>query len=255
MIDEDSDELEEISLSSREPSFLNTFHQGRLHGALARKLGVKILSGTYKSNEILPNEVEASNIHEISRSGYREAIRILASKGLVDSKPKLGTRVTERDRWNILDPEVLGWMFETEPSKDFVTGLFELRLITEPAAAALAAERRTDQDVELMRDSLEIMKQYSLADERGRKADLEFHNYLMKSTKNEALISLSTSISAAVAWTTIFKQRAGDLPRDPLPDHIAVFEAIERKDSSSARWCMETLVRMALKDTHASMNN
>ena len=247
------DGMTNITVNEREPAFLFNLHQGRLHGALARKIGINILSGEHKSGDILPNEMEASNNHDISRSGYREAIRILAAKGLVESRPKLGTRVTERSRWNILDPEVLGWMFASEPSAEFVNSLFELRLITEPAAAALAAERRTQSDIDKMAACLEVMKEYTLATEIGRNADLEFHACLMGATKNEALTSLSTSIGAAVAWTTIFKQRQNALPRDPLPDHIAVFEAIERKDANYARWCMETLVRMALKDTHASM--
>lgn len=246
-------ELDDANSTEREPAFLFNLHQGRLHGALARKIGINILSGVHKSGDILPNEMEASASHDISRSGYREAIRILAAKGLVESKPKLGTRVSQRVRWNILDPEVLGWMFASEPSAEFVNSLFELRLITEPAAAALAAERRTQADIDKMAACIEVMKKHTLATEIGRNADLEFHDCLMGATKNEALASLSTSIGAAVAWTTIFKQRQNELPRDPLPDHIAVFEAIERKDANYARWCMETLVRMALKDTHASM--
>lgn len=228
--------------------------QGRLHGALAHNLGVQILNGTYKSGDILPNEIESSESLDISRSAYREAIRILASKGMVESRPKIGTRVTERERWNILDPEVLGWMFETEPSEDFIKGLFELRLITEPAAAALAAERRTPAQVERMRKALEIMSAETLATEAGRSADLEFHHTLMHATHNEALASLSTTIGAAVSWTTRYKQRHQSLSRDPIPDHARVFEAIERGDASAARWCMESLVRMALEDTQKSMS-
>jgi len=229
--------------------------QGRLHGALAHRLGVNILNGVYKSGDILPNEIESSSSLEISRSAYREAIRILAAKGMVESRPKTGTRVTERARWNLLDPEVLGWMFETEPSETFIKALFELRLITEPAAAELAAHRRSEADVERMREALAVMARETLTTEVGRRADLEFHHTLIHATGNEALASLSSSIEAAVSWTTRYKARHNVLTRrDPVPDHERVFEAIARKDAGAARWCMESLVRMAHEDTMRIIN-
>jgi DNA-binding FadR family transcriptional regulator len=229
--------------------------QGRLHGALAHRLGVNILNGAYKSGDTLPNEIESSSSLDISRSAYREAIRILAAKGMVESRPKTGTRVTERARWNLLDPEVLGWMFETEPSETFIKALFELRLITEPAAAELAAQRRSEADVQQMRDALAVMKRETLTTEAGRRADLEFHHTLIHATGNEALASLSSSIEAAVSWTTRYKARHNVLERrDAIPDHERVFEAIARKDAGAARWCMESLVRMAHEDTMRIIN-
>ncbi|MEI9904762.1 MAG: FadR/GntR family transcriptional regulator [Asticcacaulis sp.] len=234
--------------------FRNLLSQGRLHGVLAHRLGVDILRGVYASGEILPNEIEASSTLEISRSAYREAIRILAAKGMVESRPKTGTRVTERSRWNILDPEVLGWMFETEPSESFILNLFELRLITEPTAASLAAQRRDKGHLETMDHALIVMARETLATEAGRQADLDFHDALMRATGNEALASLSSSIGAAVAWSTRYKQRVEALARDPVPDHRSVFEAVARGDANDARWCMESLVRLALHDTQRSMS-
>ncbi len=228
--------------------------QGRLHGALAHRLGVEILRGVLKSGEVLPSEIESSSSLAISRSAYREAMRILAAKGMVESRPKAGTRVTERSRWNLLDPEVLRWMFEAEPSEAFILGLFELRLITEPAAAALAAQRRNEGHLKIMDEALKVMDFETLATEAGRQADLDFHDALMHASGNEALASLSSSIGAAVAWSTRYKQRIKALERDPVPDHRAVYNAIRRADAKDARWCMESLVRLALHDTQRSMS-
>ncbi|MDC7685013.1 FadR/GntR family transcriptional regulator [Asticcacaulis sp. BYS171W] len=244
--------LRRTPVSDQAQSFGLTF-QGRLHGALAHRLGVDILKGVYAPGQVLPNEIDSSSTLDISRSAYREAIRILAAKGMVESRPKAGTKVTERKRWNILDPEVLGWMFETEPSEDFIKGLFELRLITEPAAAELAALRRTEAHLKQMDAALDVMEAETLATEAGRRADLEFHDALMNATGNEALASLSHSIGAAVAWSTRFKQRSGPLLRDPVPDHRRVYDAIKRQDAGAARWCMESLIRMALDDTQRTM--
>jgi DNA-binding FadR family transcriptional regulator len=252
-MDDIYDEGDPLNTGPLDTAFANQMPQGRLHGALAHRLGVDILKGVYPSGETLPNEIDSSASLEISRSAYREAIRILAAKGLVESRPKTGTRVTERKRWNLLDPEVLRWMFETEPSETFILSLFELRLITEPVAASLAAQRRTDRHLEIMDKALIVMAEETLATEAGRQADLDFHNALMQATGNEALASLSSSISAAVAWSTRYKQRVKALERDPVPEHRAVYEAIARGDASDARWCMESLVRLALHDTQRSM--
>ena len=92
----------------------------RIHGVIAHDLGVAIVSGQYKPGEILQNEIDFSERLEVSRSAYREAIRILAAKGLVESRPKTGTRVNPEARWNLLDPDVLAWSFETEPSPSLV---------------------------------------------------------------------------------------------------------------------------------------
>lgn len=226
----------------------------RLHGSIARDLGVAIVSGRYAPGHVLANEVEASEQLKVSRSAYREAIRILAAKGLVDSRPKTGTRVNAKNRWNLLDPEVLAWIFETEPSDEFLKGLFELRMIVEPSAAALAAERRSDRQVERMRQALIAMQHHTLGSEAGRAADRDFHDAVLEATGNDALISLSSSIGAAVRWTTIFKQRKRELARDPMPEHWKVFDAIVAQRPPEAREAMERLVGLALDDTRAVLD-
>jgi len=226
----------------------------RIHGAIAKTLGVAIVSGQYAPGDILNNEIDSSELLNVSRSAYREAVRILAAKGLVESRPKTGTRISPKARWNLLDPEVLAWFFESEPSEDFLRGLFELRMIVEPAAAALAAERRDEAQVERMRNALIVMQQQTLATEAGQAADRDFHDTVLEATGNAPLFTLSSSIGAAVRWTTIFKQRNRGLPRDPMPDHWRVFDAIAAGRPEQARQAMEKLVSLALDDTRASID-
>lgn len=221
----------------------------RLHGSIARDLGVQIVTGRYKEGEILGNEVLASDRLQVSRGAYREAVRILAAKGLVESRPKVGTRVSEVENWHLLDPDVISWIFEFEPSEKMVVDLFELRQSVEPRAAALAAQRRTDEHLQVMSEALDDMSKYTLAVEEGRLADEQFHNALLSASDNLFLISMTKSISAAVAWTTIYKQRNQPLPRDPIPDHVEVFEAIKASDADAACSAMEKLVQLALQDT------
>jgi DNA-binding FadR family transcriptional regulator len=69
------------------------------------------------------------------------------------------------------------------------------------------------------------------------------------------LVSLSSSISAAVGWTTIYKQRKRALPRDPLPEHRAIYEAIAAADPAAAHEAMTELLRLALADTTLSLDD
>src|SRR3546814_11781242 len=71
--------------------------------------------------------------------------------------PRAGTRVTDPARWSRLDPDVLAWQFASEPSPAFLRDLFELRLVVEPAAAAAAAARHTEDQARQMADALDAM--------------------------------------------------------------------------------------------------
>ena len=221
----------------------------RLHGTIARNLGVQIVSGRYQPGDVLKNEIDASDRLKVSRTAYREAVRILAAKGLVESRPKTGTRVSAQANWHMLDPDVLSWIFEREPDDRLVNGLFELRRIVEPQAAALAAERRTEADLAAMAQALQGMEQHSLAVEEGRDHDQNFHAALLRASGNAFVASLISGITAAVTWTTIFKQRHQQLARDPVPDHARVYEAVRAGNPAAAQRAMTALLDLALLDT------
>jgi DNA-binding FadR family transcriptional regulator len=221
----------------------------RLHGAIARKLGVAIVSGEYSPGTTLSGEVAFAEALDVSRSAYREAVQVLMAKGLVESRTKAGTRVLPRHRWHLLDPDVLEWAFAGEPDTAFVRDLFELRAIVEPAAAGLAARRRDRDDLLALKASLALMRRHTLATTAGRVADRDFHQAILAATRNDALRALSAGIGAAVHWTTHFKQRSRALPRNPVPDHARVYEAIAAGHAAAATREMRTLVDLALADT------
>jgi DNA-binding FadR family transcriptional regulator len=197
--------------------------------------------------------VEFSEALEVSRGAFREAMQVLAAKGLVESRPKTGTRVLPRARWNMLDPDVLAWAFAGEPDPVFVRDIFELRAMVEPGAARLAAERASREDLLAIKTALGAMRRHTLLTEAGRAADRDFHHAILRATRNEPLAGLSASIGAAVHWTTLYKQRARALPRNAIPDHAKVYEAIAAGDGDAAAAAMRVLVDLALEDTAVQM--
>jgi DNA-binding FadR family transcriptional regulator len=220
----------------------------RIPGKIAAEIGGKIVSGRLKPGTILDGEIEASDERKVSRSAYREAIRILIAKGLVQSRPKIGTRVTDSAQWHLLDPDVLSWIFAKEPPRELLESLFELRKLVEPEAAALAAERRSLEQLNRMGAALEIMAGETLHTERGRLADKMFHGILLTASANPFVISLSSSVTAAVAWSTAFKERTQRLRRDAVPDHLKVYEAIAARSPAGARAAMLELIELAFSD-------
>jgi DNA-binding FadR family transcriptional regulator len=100
-----------------------------------------------------------------------------------------------------------------------------------------------------MREAFERMSRHTLATPEGRQADQDFHAVLLAATGNPYIISLTTGVNAAVNTTTVFKQRERPLARDPMPDHLRVFQAIADRDPPRAKAEMSALIQLARKDT------
>lgn len=220
----------------------------RVHGTVARELGLAIVSGALKPGQVLDNEIEAASLRKVSRNTYREAMRMLVAKGLVVSRTRTGTRVSEVSEWNVLDPDVLAWTFTGTPRPEVIHALFELRSVVEPAAAALAAARRRPRQLEQMKHALAQMKLRTLHTAEGRAADGEFHAALLESTFNPFVVSLTKGVTGAISALTEFKLRLTRALRDPVADHEQVYEAILAKDSQAAREAMNNLIRLAILD-------
>ena len=163
------------------------------------------------------------------------------------------THVTDRRRWQVLDPDVLRWAFHSGPSVAFIQELFELRGILEPHAAELAARRRTVDHLALMGHALAEMGRHGLGTEEGWAADRRFHEEILAATGNQALIALSASIGAAIQWTTVFKYRSPHEPRDAMPDHRKLYAAIVDCDALGAAQATRELLQLALQDTCVSL--
>ena len=221
----------------------------RIPGTIARDLGIQIVTGRFKPGEILHGEIETSGRLQVSRAAYREAVRILVAKGLVKALPKIGTRVMPQAQWHLLDPDVLGWIFEFDPDEVLLANLFELRRIVEPEAASLAAARRSAEDLAEMGAALQGMSRHGLNTHAGREADQRFHATLLRATGNAFVESLTVGVGAAVTWTNIYKGMHSPRLRDSVPDHQTVYDAVVARDPNAARAAMADLVDLALRDT------
>ena len=122
-----------------------TYPRRGIHGEVVHTIGLRILRGELQPGDPLPTEEELNADRGYSRTVLREAVRVLAAKGLVHAQPKTGTRVRPRSEWNIADPDVLAWRVEAGADSELYQQVTEVRIGIEPQAARLSAERATDE--------------------------------------------------------------------------------------------------------------
>lgn len=229
---------------------VRTYPRRGLHGAVVHDIGLRIVSGELKPGDPLPGEDE-TNEPSVSRTVLREAIKVLAAKRLVESRPKTGTRVRPRDDWNLIDPDVLAWQLEAGPTRRFVLDTLELRRIVEPAAARLAAERATEEDLDALQAAVEEME--AAADDREAfvAPDVRFHSLILEACRNELLQHMANVVGSVLQALLAFTAAGG--PPDALARatrlHGAILDAIRSRDGSAA----EAAVHALLDDTTANV--
>jgi DNA-binding FadR family transcriptional regulator len=212
----------------------------RRHAELAAGIGMRILDGTYPPGTLLPNEAEWGRMFGASRTAVREAIKTLNGKGLLVSRPKVGSRVEPRDRWNLLDRDVLAWHCAAMDKQAFLISLQEVRRILEPGAAVLAARRRTPEQLIALEAALVAMGEARTAEDMVE-PDVRFHLTLLACANNEILSPFGIVIEQALANLFDFTARRTE-PEQTIPLHADVVRAIAAGDADAARAAMTILL-------------
>jgi DNA-binding FadR family transcriptional regulator len=213
------------------------------HGRIVHAIGRRIVKGEIQPGEQLPTPARV----RASRGVLREAVKVLAAKGLVVSRPKTGTRVRPRESWNLLDPDVLAWRQEGVPPGAFLGKLTEVRLLIEPGAAELAARRARPAQVAAlqaalrdMRDALDLSPpDYAAYNE----ADIRFHRTIVQACDNEVLEQVGAIVNTTLLVAFNAAIRVPGLAPSSLPRHQAILDAIRRRQPNRAGAAMRLLVQ------------
>jgi len=219
-----------------------------VHGNTVDHLGQAIISGRYAPGSTIPPEPLLGEELGVSRTVVREAVKSLIAKGLVSSGPKVGTRVLPSDSWNWFDPDVVVWQSKAGLTREFLRELQELRRLVEPAAVRLAAERATASDIADIEAAYEGMRR--AVEEGGDYVthDLAFHQGLLRACRNRMLAQMSKALAALLRTSFEISTSRKDGPRNSLPLHRAVLDAVIARDPAGAEKAIEVLIDGARQD-------
>jgi DNA-binding FadR family transcriptional regulator len=216
---------------------------GALHGNLLTALGTAIVSGQYAPGHVLTLD-RVGVEHGVSRSVAREAIRVLESMGMIESRRRVGITIQPPEKWNVFDPRLIRWRLESGDRAAQLVSLSELRRGVEPTAAALAARRADPQQCRTMAAAVSDMVVH------GRSGDLEaylladkvFHQTLLEASGNEMLRALNGVVAEVLTGRT----HHGMMPETPNPAaielHDEVARAIRLGDDVAAERAMRAII-------------
>ena len=220
---------------------LSPMYEKRLrgvHGQTVEALAGRILAGEIAEGDTLDLPALREEL-DVSLTALREALKVLTAKGIIDARQKRGTFVQPRSSWNLLDTDVMRWQTQADADHGLFDELTEMRVIVEPAAARLAAERASDADIEALSAALDRMAAARDLAATVR-ADLDFHRLLMAATHNAFLTQVERIIAIGLAERD--KLVHGSVDDDPVPSHRAVLDAIAARDPEAAYEAMRALV-------------
>jgi DNA-binding FadR family transcriptional regulator len=227
------------------------YPQGGLHGQVVHAIGRQIVTGAIRPGELLPAQAGLS----ASRTVLREVIKVLVAKGLVESRPRTGTRVLPPTAWNLLDPDVLAWQRLGASPGEFLRKLTEVRLVVEPAAAELAAQRAGEPELEAIQAAYQGMEtaldgareDYEAFD----KADMEFHAAIVRACGNDLLEQMGQVVYSALLVSFQATSRLPGRARASMPHHRAILDAIRRRQVRRAGQAMRRLVESTAQEIEA----
>ncbi|OXM70262.1 FadR/GntR family transcriptional regulator [Amycolatopsis vastitatis] len=224
-----------------------TEHRPRgLHGQTVEALASRILSDEWGEGTVLDLPALREEL-DISLTALREALKVLAAKGMIDARQKRGTFVQPREKWNMLDADVMRWQTAAADDPGLLDELTEVRAVVEPAAARIAAGRASDEDLEALREALSDMAAAGDDPEACVQADLAFHRRLMAATHNNFLVRMERIIAIGLAERDKLVHGA-PTAEDPVPSHRKVVDAIAARDAAAAEQAMLTLVAKSRED-------
>ena len=230
---------------------LSGYRISGLQGRVIMQIGRAIVSGRFQPGDLLPREAELLAEFGGSRPSLREALKVLAAKGLIEMRQKVGTRVRARDLWNMFDSDVLAW--HHDPGHDgrsvgdtVLRDLIELRQVIEPATARLAAGRSTMEDLRRIGLAVDAMQATTHDLARYSEADVEFHMAVFSASHNILLASFAHIVGDFLKMSFRIQQEALDERdnriEDDVSQHRAVYAAINRGDGDAAGEAMLNVI-------------
>lgn len=214
--------------------------QNRLYEQVAEKLQEMILKSELRPGERVPPEAELTRLFNVSRTTIREAIKLLKERGLVEISHGKGVFVVEPQESNVTT--LLTLYLRLNVSID-VKDLYEIRKVLEVPMAGLAAERASEEDIELLTQLYREMSNALEDEERYIQADLEFHMRLAGATKNRLFLVLLAPLVEALTADRLAIYKCNGAAVRGQEGHFKIVEAVRERDPQRAMKAMAEHLR------------
>jgi len=214
------------------------FHR-KLYEYLVEDIGQKIVAGNFKPGDTLPNETALCKTYGVSRGVLREATKVLAQKGLIHTRPKIGTQIQDRSQWNLFDSDILIWTLKSGDKRIFLQKVTEVRRIIESEACRYTAKRATDAEIAVIQARYDEMEtalndpdeyNYNLYLEK----DMAFHTSILDACHNELLAQIGHTMRKAVQLARKADIRDIETQQASLPLHMAILIALREHRPEAA---------------------
>ncbi|SFC75970.1 transcriptional regulator, GntR family [Microbulbifer thermotolerans] len=220
---------------------------------VARELGRRIVAGAIETGTLLDEENALAERFKVSRVVIRDAVKILVSKGMLDVRRGIGTRVRPRTDWILLDDDVLAWHLSAPPNHEFLKQLLEIRIAFEPKAARWAAERGTEEDIATIRAACDQMEASVGSSEGFVVADALFHKAILSAAHNDILTAIEGVIYSALLVSIKITNQTRESNLQSVPFHREVLEAIAARDGDLAEQLTSKLLEDAAERLYREM--
>lgn len=209
----------------------------RLVDRVVDHLQEMIVFGKLQPGDKLPPERELGEQLGVSRTVTREAVRILAAKGLVETKRGVGTTVSQLTKDHIVEP--LSMLLQTQWGGISVEHLHQVRQMIEVEISGLAAQLATEADIAELEERMAELDDAQSSPDAYADADALFHQALSRATHNPLLVILLDSIGDLLFRVRLFVHRHPDLVQQTMRDHTLILECVKNRDAAGARQAME----------------
>lgn len=208
-----------------------------LPAQISREIGRRIVAGHLPEGALIDDEARLAARYGVSKSVVREAVKLLAAKGLLDVRRGSGTRVKPRAQWALLDDDVLAWHQAVEPRPAFLRQLLDMRQVIEPSAAQWAAQSSSDRQVGAIETAYDRMVAAQSAEEFAI-ADALFHRAILQAANNEVLMAMEGIVfSSLLTSVRLTNADPRDNP-DSIELHRLILHAIADRAPANARQAM-----------------
>jgi GntR family transcriptional regulator, transcriptional repressor for pyruvate dehydrogenase complex len=215
----------------------------RVFEGIAQQIQRLIVDGTLKPGDRLPPERELAERFGVARSSVRDAIRTLELVGLVVPRHGEGTVVADVSPEAVVTPIASVLVRK----RALIAELLDVRKMIEPALAARAAIRATDEDLARLEDVLRRQREKMLRGESTVEEDTEFHYGIAFAAKNSVVRSVLDVLMGLLRETRALSLQTRGRPQRSLAGHRSVLDAIRRRDPDAA----ERAVRRHLEEIEA----